>query len=304
MRKSTLRRPGGTRSKSGRHLAASVFLFISSVYAPQGGHAQSRPEFEVASVRLSGADDRAAAASIAPGGRFTANIGLRYIIELAYDLQDYQLSGDPAWAKSERYAIEAKAAGPASDAQVRLMVQTLLADRFHLKIHRENRELPVYALVVGKGGPKLEPAKDSTLCGGQGCFGISRGSVTSSGGTLARLSTVLTRILDRPVFNKTELAGNYDFKLHFDQRSGGHPRHGPRRRHEAGGRAIHLHSGAGTDRAEKLDPRKESVEVLGRRPGGKAHGELNSDAAAAYGAWWTVAAVVILVARTNREFSG
>ena len=75
-------------------------------------------------------------------------------------MKEYQVSG-PSWMSSELYDIFAKAAGPASDSQMKPMLQTLLADRFKLALHREKKELQVYALVQGKNPPKLHPSDDS-----------------------------------------------------------------------------------------------------------------------------------------------
>lgn len=228
-------------------------LLISMAFA-------QTPAFDVASVRLSGPEERAAAAQFPPGGRFTANIALRYVIERAYDIEDYQLLGDPDWVKTERYSIQAKAEGATTDDRLRLMVQTLLASRFGLKIHHETRDLPVYALVVGKGGPKLQVASDATLCGGNGCFTIGKGNFGAKGATLPWAAKTLTRIMDRPVLDKTQLSGNYDFRLHFDPSTAS---------------AAVMAAASTADSTEpsiftaiqeqiglKLDPRREPVDVL------------------------------------------
>ena len=247
------------RLKPTRGLIAGglICLVVSALWA------QTQPAFEAASVKLSDPKDPAAAIEFGAGGRFAANIGLKYVIERAYDVEDYQVSGDPDWLKSDRYAFQAKTQGAASQDQVRLMVQTLLAERFRLKIRRESRDLPVYALVVDKNGPKLPVAKDPTLCDGHGCFGIGRGNFTASGATLPWTAKVLNRILDRPVVDKTQIAGNYDFKLHFDPSSAFSPmmatpaaRNAPDLGEPSIFTAIQEQIGL------KLDPRKEPVEVL------------------------------------------
>ena len=99
------------------------------------------------------------------------------------------------------------------------MLQALLEGRFHLKAHHETKELPVYTLIVSKRGPKLADARDSSLCNGNGCFGVGNGVVLASGGTMDRTAEVLTQLVDRPVLDRTGLAGHYDFQLHFDQSS-------------------------------------------------------------------------------------
>src|SRR5262245_56074988 len=91
------------------------------------------PRFEVASVRLNRSGDPMYRQQAQPGGRFTAtNMTSRGLIRFAYELQDYQLEGGPEWATNERYDITARADHDASTAEVRLMLRTLLAERFQL----------------------------------------------------------------------------------------------------------------------------------------------------------------------------
>jgi uncharacterized protein (TIGR03435 family) len=233
-------------------------LLISMAFSRTSGI--DPPAFDAASVRLSAADERAAAAEFLPGGRFRSNIALRYVIERAYDIEDYQLQGDPAWVKTERYAIEAKTDSPATDDQLRLMVQAMLASRFGLKIRRETRDLPVYALVVGKNGPKLTAAADATQCEGHGCFGIGKGSFSAKGATMPWTAKVLNRIMDRPVLDKTQLSGNYDFVLHFDPSTASSPMMAAVTTEDSSQGSIFtvIQEQIGL----KLDPRKEPVEVL------------------------------------------
>ena len=218
------------------------------------------PVFDAASVRLSDPNEPAAAAEFLPGGRFRANIALRYIIERAYDMEDYQLAGDPAWVKSERYSIQAKADSPATDDQLRQMVQALLASRFGLRVHRETRDLPVYALVVGKDGPKLTAAKDATLCGGHGCFGIGRGSLSAKGATMPWTARTLNRILDRPVLDRTQLSGSFDFMLHFDPSTASSPMMAAVSTEDSSQGSIF--TAVQEQIGLKLDPRKEPIGIL------------------------------------------
>src|SRR4029077_9524997 len=96
-----------------------------------------------------------------PGGRFRASATtLKFLLEWAYGIQPSQHSGGPSWIDTDRYDIVAKAEGNATDAQMKLMVQTLLAERFQLKLHHERKELSAYVVSVGKTAPKLFPPKD------------------------------------------------------------------------------------------------------------------------------------------------
>jgi uncharacterized protein (TIGR03435 family) len=85
------------------------------------------------------------------------------LIGTAYLVQEFQISGGPGWIGSDRFDVEGKAEDPNADyGQLRLMLQSLLEDRFQLQLHREVRESPIYALVVGKGGPKIKLSADQT----------------------------------------------------------------------------------------------------------------------------------------------
>jgi uncharacterized protein (TIGR03435 family) len=195
--------------------AGFVVLIAYRVFAQSA----TLPSFEVASVKLSRPGPRGFSPThlaVEPGGqRFTATIApLRSLIIAAYHITDLQISGGPAWIDSDAFDVEAKAERPTDNAQIYLMLQTLLADRFHLMLHREMKELPVEALVAGKGGLKLEPAT-----AGAGKPGISfrragtRDAITITGQsvTLPFIAEYLSGRLHRIVVDKTGLAGSFDF---------------------------------------------------------------------------------------------
>jgi uncharacterized protein (TIGR03435 family) len=132
------------------------------------------PAFEVASVKANKSGDlRALAPPPQPGGRYAVtNVPLDVLIALAYQpLQRYEIAGVPDWARSARFDIDAKAEGNPAPAQTWLMLQSLLAERFKLAVHREVRQLPVYALVMAKDGqmgPQLRRHADDAGCDGSG----------------------------------------------------------------------------------------------------------------------------------------
>ncbi len=133
---------------------------------------QASPTFDVASVKPNKTGGTGTRIMFQPGGRFTAdNITLKFLIKMAYGVQDFQITGGPAWINSDRYDIEGKAAAgePATDMRSmteeqrkadmerrKQMVQALLADRFKLVLHKESKEAPIYALVVAKSGLKIK----------------------------------------------------------------------------------------------------------------------------------------------------
>ncbi len=138
------------------------------------------------------------------------------LIRVAYDVRNYQLAGGPNWVNDDAYDIAAKAEGDntLSVDQVRKLLQALLADRFQLKLHRETREMPVYSLVVGKNGQKVQAGTGDqfhmnvTRRPGQTLIAVSKGS-------MAQLSATLSSQVGRPVMDRTGLKGGYDFKLSF-----------------------------------------------------------------------------------------
>ena len=202
-------------------------------------------QFEVASVR----PNRSAAggpfvivglSNLAPpaGGRFTAtNVTVQLLIENVYGVSSIRVVGSPAWLTSERFDIAAKAPERASPATVRTMVRGLLADRFRLKVHIEQRENPVYMLTKarrdGRLGPKLrqsdpdcvaaanspslsaphipDPSAPVRCGGGGGRPGFMRGR----GIPLSYLASALTRSVGRVVIDQTDLAGAFDYELQW-----------------------------------------------------------------------------------------
>jgi uncharacterized protein (TIGR03435 family) len=193
--------------------------------------AAPRPEFEVASIKPNKSGDLRAMIMPPRGGRLTAtNIPFQVLITLAFQIKDFQLTGAPAWLRSERYDIEAKAAGNPGLDEVEKMVQTLLEDRLQFKFHRETKELPIYALVVAKAGklhtaegecgprpdgslPVPEPGKLPTaLCGG---FFAFPGHISGQKVSIMQLLDPLSRFTGRNVIDKTNLTGKYDIDLEY-----------------------------------------------------------------------------------------
>jgi uncharacterized protein (TIGR03435 family) len=169
------------------------------------------PEFEVASIKPTATQDGSLTVNFPPGGRFSVrNLTLKQLLQNAYGLQDYQISGGPAWITSAGFDIEAKAATEVPREQILLMVQTLLTDRFHLALQRETRQLPVYALVVGKNGPRLQPAVNSA-----GRDKTMLGQLVVHKMSMAELARILALDLKRPVNDETGLKGEFAFTLEW-----------------------------------------------------------------------------------------
>jgi uncharacterized protein (TIGR03435 family) len=140
------------RSAPGAGAAAGVIAVVVTAVALFAQPAE-KPKFEAASVKPS---TTTMFQMVRPQpGRLTADASLKVIMLNAYSLAPFQVQGLPAWAESDRYQIEAKAAGNATREQLFLMLQSLLEDRFQLRVHRETKEMPVLELVAAKSGLKL-----------------------------------------------------------------------------------------------------------------------------------------------------
>jgi uncharacterized protein (TIGR03435 family) len=200
-------------------LVATAALASSGIAWGQTAKALS---FEVASVKP-------AAPCCAPGQWRESKVGddridfryvtVRYCIAAAYRLKEYQVFG-PAWINEARFDIVAKAAEGTRREQLPEMIQTLLAERFKLEVHREKREFNVFTLVVGKDGPKLKESPPESENQGGANFGISMsgagvGRLEARRADMVALANTLPRFVGRPVVNLTELSGRFDFELEF-----------------------------------------------------------------------------------------
>jgi uncharacterized protein (TIGR03435 family) len=218
-------------------------------------------KFEVASIKTSTPPAAGPIRLGQQGGPGSSNPGrvtyslstIRDLIVDAYSVKRNQVSGGPKWLDSLRFDIVAKVPSGTTKDQVKVMLQNLLSERFKLTLHRETRELPVYALVVGAKGPKLResgvpetsPASASSLpprpgiggmkLGPDGCpetppKGARRGAsftvmtpngecMISNGQTMDGLAVELSSRFDRTVIDQTGLNGLYDVRLRYDPSS-------------------------------------------------------------------------------------
>lgn len=145
------------------------------------------------------------------------NARLRQTIGVAWDVQGARVEKGPGWIDIDRYEIEAKAEdATASEATLKLMLRKLLEDRFQLRVHTESRMLPSYALLVGREGARLQPAKEGERSNCALSAGLPRSELVCVGTPVLGLVNALSNMLQSPVSDKTGLAGNYDFTLAWD----------------------------------------------------------------------------------------
>jgi uncharacterized protein (TIGR03435 family) len=135
---------------------------------------------------------------------------LRFLILGAYGLQDFQISGGPAWMSSEWYDVIAKAEDP-DGKDMTSMIRCLLAERFALRVHRETKEQTVFELVVSKGGLKIRESAPDTIYSMRN----GMGSMTAIAMPMSIFVTWLSGTARHPVIDKTGLSGAYDFKLEW-----------------------------------------------------------------------------------------
>jgi uncharacterized protein (TIGR03435 family) len=212
-------------------VSAQLDAAQSNVESQSANPTVDLPGFEVASVKpdKSGFGPRIL---LTADGLTATKVTVKFLIKEAYGVEDDEISGAPNWLDSETYDVDAKvssadlAALEKLDERQRMrMLQPLLAERFQLKVRRETKEIPVYALVIAKNGPKLHVAKpgdtypdgikrpDGTPGGRPGMMMWGRGRLVAQGIPITSLLPPLTQQLERTVLDKTGLKGTYDITL-------------------------------------------------------------------------------------------
>jgi uncharacterized protein (TIGR03435 family) len=204
-----------------RILALAVLLgtALRAQNIPQDSPKRMAPDanlaFDVATIKSSDPDQPGWTLAISGRHFVTANTNMNDLISYAYGLHAKQIVNGPHWFLTDKFDIDGvpDAEGQPSRQQFRTMVQKLLADRFKLAFHHDKKELGVYAITVGKGGPKLIPSasgpNDPTGFG----FG-PLGVLTIKNLTIQAFANVIQRtVLDRPVVDQTGLTGRFDFLL-------------------------------------------------------------------------------------------
>jgi len=178
--------------------------------------AYGQQRFEVASVKPSAAGQSTNSSGVnTSNGRVRiVNETLKRCITSAYGVGPNQVVGGPDWLTTDRFDIIANPEQPAKDDSVLMaMMQTLLAERFKLVVHRETRTTSAYVLEVAKNGPKLEKAE-----GGAGSTSNSRGRIEAKNSSMDHFAEVLSRQMDLPVLNRTGMDGRFDLKLEWNPR--------------------------------------------------------------------------------------
>jgi uncharacterized protein (TIGR03435 family) len=204
------------------------FIFAALVLSVPAGFAQSAPpnpkfdSFEVATIKPTDSSAQGRYIKMEGNKRFVEKYyTLQLLIAAAYDLNPRTISGGPSWINSDHYDIEAATPGdkrPDHDEQMS-MLRSLLSERFKLTFHREQKEFSIYALEVAKGGPKLKAtaaSADDPAIVGPAVVYPQRVVLPGRNATMGNLVSIFQRaILDRPVVDKTDIKGTYDFDLEW-----------------------------------------------------------------------------------------
>ena len=212
--------------------AAAIVLCAATVATAQSPD----PAFDAASIKVNASGEAGGRFSTRPGELSVVNYTLRDIIRNAYGVQRYQIVGGPEWLEKDRFDITAKTGVNPTQAQMRDMVQALLAERFKLRVHTATQNLPVYALRLaradGRLGPKLTPAAvdcdaleaarsrgetpvipprvgERPACGAQ----ANPGRLLVGDYRIGAFARNLGGYVGRPVLDRTGLTERYDFEL-------------------------------------------------------------------------------------------
>lgn len=239
-------------------LFVSILVNVSRVAAQSSQTTDAPlPSFEVAVVKPNHSGDSGTHVNISDPSRFVAtNVTAKFLITFAYGMRDFQVSGGPAWIASDRFDIVAKVEDSRAQEiqkllpvqrldEMRLLIRSLVADRFKLSVSHQTKELPIYALVVAKGGSKLKevPPPDPSSNAASpprpsapgaapapprpGGFGMSIDNssavLTARAIPISNLVMILSQPLNRQLVDRTGLKGTYDITLKWtaDAGSGG-----------------------------------------------------------------------------------
>ena len=181
-----------------------TLVFAAAAYAQQ---------FEVVSIKPADPNEHGSSGRTTPGTFEMRNTTLKTLVRAAYALNEYQLEGGPKWLDSDRFNVVAKFPAGVPRDQTLHMLQAMLAERFHLEIHRVTKTLPEFALVIAKGGPKIPEASEDDRNRQRSDQGDRQ--IRGWGMPVSSLAQMLISAVGAPVIDRTGLEGKYTFKLAF-----------------------------------------------------------------------------------------
>jgi uncharacterized protein (TIGR03435 family) len=206
-----------------------AIFFVAAILSAQS------PAFEVATVKPSSPEERSIGMYVYPGGRMTVtNYTLRMLVHEAWLIEDFLIEGGPKWATEDRYSIVATPPAGSKSSQVkpnnpklppieeeRLMLQSLLAERFKLVMHEETKEAPAFALTVAGQGNKMKPPKDPddfpVVVYGRTGHPDTPDFLRAYNAGMQHITKRFSDMLKRPVVDQTGLQGSFDFFFEYVQ---------------------------------------------------------------------------------------
>jgi bla regulator protein blaR1 len=186
---------------------ASIALLVLQAFGQP-----SVPSFGAASVKPSKVNTESSSWNSRPGYLVMKNQTLITCIQIAYALKADQVAGGPKWIDSDRFDIEARAAGPAKDPELLAMLRALVAERFQLKLHRGSKLVDGYAMVIAKNGLRIREAEGS----GPQRMNWTRGRLTAERASMPKLAETLARMTGMPVVDITGVPGEFSYKLEWN----------------------------------------------------------------------------------------
>jgi bla regulator protein blaR1 len=251
-----------------KELMRNAFIVLLLALAARPQTAERKPVFEAASIKPTATTDNSSSRFNTDPGRMEAqNWTFKSYILVAYELKPYQLTGITGWMDSDRYDISAKledmgegelpgkddprARKQAEDGRIRQALQVLLADRFHLRFHRDSKMMQGYAMSLAKGGFKPSPVSG----GSDPSMRYNDRHLTAKRTSMDNMASFLVNILNQPVVNRTGVEGFYDFTLDWtpDELHG---------RSSNTSQAPSIFTALQEQLGLRLDPRKVPVEVI------------------------------------------
>lgn len=186
--------------------------------APPKPMTATDPSFEVATIKLTPADQPGKLFTVTPGGRqvLTKGTTMNDLLAFAYGMHPKEVINAPDWFDKDKFDITGQpdAEGIPNQNQMKTMMQKLLVSRFELTFHKDTRELPVYEIVVGKDGPKIEPTAVQGDLPGLFFRSINPADLMIRNATMADFATIMqSAVLDKPVVDHTGITGKHDFEL-------------------------------------------------------------------------------------------
>jgi uncharacterized protein (TIGR03435 family) len=260
-------------------LAPSTVLAAQNIPLPSAVQSESQdanvklPDFDVVSVKQNKREDGMMRWMSTADGISITNLSIPNLVAFAYNVKEYLISGGPSWMKSTSFDVDAKVAAPdvatfkkLSAAQRRLMLQKLLAERFHLVVHLETKTLPVYDLLLASGGSKLKPAAPDPPSPPdadpadppkpRGMLRMGPGMLELEDMPLSSFVEQLSYSVNRTVINKTGLTGKYDLNLKWT------PDDQEPTDSSSDNQAPHLFTAIQEQLGLKLEPSKGPVDTL------------------------------------------